>query len=93
MSRIISEPLLTPEQVKKCLNNSGYGKLVQKGFNMNIDTIIIHENRQPIILNKSAIVSIKKQAGSKQCTIRTVIDGLEYEPDESYAVVVKRFFS
>ena len=56
------------------------------------NTFVIHENGKAVILNKAAIVSIEQRSG-KPCTITTINPNLEYEPDETYRVVVSRFFT
>lgn len=76
----------------KTILNANFGILTQKGLYMTNNTFVIHENGKAVILNKAMIVSIEQGTG-KQCTIHTVNADIEYNPDESYRVVVRRFFS
>lgn len=91
--KLLSNEKFDPYKFLKNYQNSIYGKLVsemgideKENDNMNKDYILIHVEKEPMIIFKKQIVSVAKDEGRAyiQCTT------CGYLSDESYADVVKQ---
>lgn len=91
--KLVSSPAFDPHKFLKNYQNSIYGKLVsemgidgKENDNMNNEYILIHVDKEPMIIFKKQIVSIAKDEGRAyiQCTLAG------YLSDESYADIVKQ---
>lgn len=91
--QLLANVQFDPYKFLKCYQNSIYGKLVsemgideEENDNMNKDYILIHVDKEPMIIFKKQIVSIAKDEGRAyiQCTT------CGYLSEESYANVVKQ---
>lgn len=93
--KFISNEKFDPHKYMKCCLNSVYGKLVSEmGIDgkendkmiKGLDYILVHVDKEPLIIFKKQIVSIAKDEGRAyiQCT------NCGYLSDESYADIVKQ---
>lgn len=91
--KLLSSPKFDPFRFLKNYQNSIYGKAVsemgidgKENDNMNKDYILVHVDKEPMIIFKKQIVSIAKDEGRAyiQCTT------CGYLSDESYADVVRQ---
>lgn len=91
--QLIANVQFDPYKYLKCCQNSVYGKLVsemsideKENESMNKDYILIHVDKEPMIIFKRQIVGIAKDENRAyiQCT------QCGYYTDESYADIVKQ---